>query len=165
MNDENERSVASAGSHGAVAWAVMLSSGCIYGLHEEQWEATAICEAMKTHDISHALIVPLYRQPTLTDAEREAVEVAAQAYVADHGERFAATLRALLSRTGSGSAKTGDDAAECYPQAGKCPEREFLTDEVREAVEWFARHSNHGMSMRRSATLRSLLARLSPPAT
>ena len=35
-----------------------------------------------------------------------------------------------------------------------------LTDEEREAVEWFARHSNHGMSMRRSATLRGLLERL-----
>jgi hypothetical protein len=35
-----------------------------------------------------------------------------------------------------------------------------LTDEERAAVEWFARHSNHGMSMRRSATLRALLERL-----
>jgi hypothetical protein len=36
----------------------------------------------------------------LTDAEREAVEVAAEAYASDHGERFAATLRALLERLG-----------------------------------------------------------------
>ena len=36
----------------------------------------------------------------LTDAEREAVEVAAAAYADDHGERFAATLRALLERLG-----------------------------------------------------------------
>jgi len=35
-----------------------------------------------------------------------------------------------------------------------------LTDEEREAVEWFARHSNHGMSMRRAAMLRSLLERM-----
>ena len=35
----------------------------------------------------------------LTAAEREAVEVAAEAYDSDHGERFAATLRALLERT------------------------------------------------------------------
>jgi hypothetical protein len=35
---------------------------------------------------------------TITDAEREAIEVAAEAYVADHGERFAATLRSLLER-------------------------------------------------------------------
>jgi hypothetical protein len=100
MSDENERSVASAGSHGAVAWAVMLSSGCIYGLHEEQWEATAICEALKTHDISHALIVPLYRQPTLTDEEREAI---AGAIAFEHGRgafAWAATLKGLLERLG-----------------------------------------------------------------
>jgi hypothetical protein len=36
----------------------------------------------------------------LTAAEREAVEVAAAAYADDHGERFAATLRALLERLG-----------------------------------------------------------------
>jgi hypothetical protein len=36
---------------------------------------------------------------TITDAEREAIEVAAEAYIADHGERFAATLRSLLERT------------------------------------------------------------------
>jgi hypothetical protein len=40
------------------------------------------------------------QQPTLTAAEREAVEVAAEAYADDHGERFAATLRALLERLG-----------------------------------------------------------------
>lgn len=34
----------------------------------------------------------------LTDEEREAVEVAAAAYAADHGERFAAVLRRLLER-------------------------------------------------------------------
>jgi hypothetical protein len=44
-------------------------------------------------------VVPLYLVPTLTAAEREAVEVAAEAYDSDHGERFAATLRALLERT------------------------------------------------------------------
>jgi hypothetical protein len=35
---------------------------------------------------------------TLTDEEREAIEVAAAAYAGDHGERFAATLRSLLER-------------------------------------------------------------------
>ena len=39
-------------------------------------------------------------QPVLTDAEREAVEVAAEAYADDHGERFAVNLRALLERLG-----------------------------------------------------------------
>jgi hypothetical protein len=41
---------------------------------------------------------PLYRSPTLTDAEREAIEVAAEAYSEDCGDRFAATLRGLLER-------------------------------------------------------------------
>jgi hypothetical protein len=114
MNDENERSVASAGSHGAVAWAVMLSSGCIYGLHEEQWEATAICEAMKTHDISHALIVPLYRQPTLTEQERDEIEgivsdfqeiaefneERCHPHYAEKAKRRAAMLIGLLERLG-----------------------------------------------------------------
>lgn len=35
---------------------------------------------------------------TLTDEEREAIEVAAEAYASDHGERFAATLKRLLER-------------------------------------------------------------------
>ena len=34
----------------------------------------------------------------LTDAEREAIEVAAAAYAGDHGEWFATTLRGLLER-------------------------------------------------------------------
>jgi len=34
----------------------------------------------------------------LTAEEREAVEVAAEAYASDHGERFATTLRSLLER-------------------------------------------------------------------
>jgi hypothetical protein len=36
---------------------------------------------------------------SLTDAEREAIAVAAEAYSSDHGERFAAILRGLLERT------------------------------------------------------------------
>ena len=35
---------------------------------------------------------------TLTEEEREAIEVAAAAYADDHGERFAAILRNLLAR-------------------------------------------------------------------
>lgn len=36
----------------------------------------------------------------ITDEEREAIEVAAAAYAADHGERFAAVLRKLRERRG-----------------------------------------------------------------
>jgi hypothetical protein len=58
------------------------------------------------------------------------------------------------------AARPGVEIVPLYRQ-----QQPALTDEERDAVEWFARHSNHGMSMRRSATLRSLLERLSPPAT
>ena len=50
-------------------------------------------------------IVPLYRQPTLTDAEREAVEQAAirvEALCQQGAQRRAATLRGLLERTQTG---------------------------------------------------------------
>jgi len=104
MSDETQpqdsaaMSPASAGSQ-PVAWAVMLSSGCTWGLCQDKWEATAICEAMKTHDISHARIVPLYRQHTLTDEEREAIWFFA---AIDSNEstlgKYAATLRSLLER-------------------------------------------------------------------
>jgi hypothetical protein len=78
-----------------VAWAVVLADGQrIYDVYGIEEEAKAIDEAVTGN---HG-IVPLYRSPTLTAEEREAVEVAAQAYADDHGERFAATLRALLER-------------------------------------------------------------------
>ena len=78
-----------------------------------------------------------------------------------------------LSRTGSNSRQTGDEAAECRSQSEKTPERErvanhpatpdssTLTDAEREAVEWYAAYGagDH------AATLRGLLERLSPPAT
>jgi len=76
-----------------VAWAVVYPTGdagvlCFFKRDAEE-RATASDR-----------VVPLYRQPkpTLTDEEREAIEVAAAAYADDHGERFAATLRSLLER-------------------------------------------------------------------
>lgn len=78
-----------------VAWALQHENGDLrIGLYFEPDRA---------YEYAHACgdtVVPLYRhpQPTLTDEEREAVEVAAVAYAADHGERFAAILRKLLER-------------------------------------------------------------------
>ena len=79
-------------------------------------------------------------------------------------------LRGLLSRTGSDSRQTCDEAAECHSQSGKNPERErvanhpanpessALTDAEREAVE--------GMLQAWGSLLRVLLERLSnPPGT
>jgi hypothetical protein len=92
-----------------------------------------------------------------------------------------------LSRTGSNDAKTGDDATERCDQGVKCPERDRLeelrtaadladaeyreeisrlriTDAEREAVERAADLID-AKTCGDSSTLRSLLARLSPPAT
>jgi hypothetical protein len=43
--------------------------------------------------------VALPKRVALSDAEREAIEVAARAYDADHGQRFAEILRLLLKRS------------------------------------------------------------------
>ena len=98
---------------------------------------------------------PLYRQPqtcphvvgtttqycsltpfTLTDLEREAITDAADRYasVTPESAETAATLRGLLSRTGTNTTKTDESAAECSDHAGKYPERECLTDAEREAI-------------------------------
>lgn len=62
----------------AVEWAVAAASDCEH----------------PAEDTLRSLLTRL----RLTDAEREAIEVAAEAYAGDHGERFAATLRSLLER-------------------------------------------------------------------
>jgi hypothetical protein len=41
----------------------------------------------------------LPKRVALSDAEREAIEVAAEAYAGDHGQRFAEILRLLLKRS------------------------------------------------------------------
>jgi|LakMenEpi03Aug12_release.lakeMendotaPanAssembly.Ray.scaffolds.fasta_scaffold31640_13 hypothetical protein len=41
----------------------------------------------------------LLKRVALSDAEREAIEVAAEAYAGDHGQRFAEILRLLLKRS------------------------------------------------------------------
>ena len=66
-----------------------------------------------------------------------------------------------LSRTGSNSRQTGDEAAECRSQSEKTPERERVADAEWEAVVYYAAYGagNH------ASTLRGLLERLSPPAT
>ena len=78
MDDENkqdaaEPSLASLGSVAGepVAWAVTLADGeRIYDVYDFEEEAKAIDEAVTGN---HG-VVPLYRSPTLTDAERQAIE-------------------------------------------------------------------------------------------
>jgi hypothetical protein len=92
--DFGQPSPASAGSQ-PMAWAVAPRVD-----DEIDCEFVYPCEATAGDVALDAggVVIPLYRQPTLTDEEREAVEVAAEAYASDHGERFAATLRKLLAR-------------------------------------------------------------------
>jgi hypothetical protein len=77
----------------------MLQGGDrIYDVYAIEEEAKAIDEAVTGN---HG-VVPLYRSPTLADAEREAVADAAGRYVeglTPKAEHYAATLRGLLERT------------------------------------------------------------------
>ena len=106
MSDENERSVGSAGSVAGepVAWAVMLADGhYIYDVYGIEEEAKAIDEAVTGN---HG-VIPLYRSPTLTDADREAIEwainVTSRTYDdPDGGPLKRELLRGLLERMGGG---------------------------------------------------------------
>jgi len=73
MNTDNTRepatpSPASAGSHGEpVAWGVATSGGfVVYAMRTRSEAARYVADETN--------IVPLYRSPTLTDEEREAIE-------------------------------------------------------------------------------------------
>jgi hypothetical protein len=83
-----------------VAWAVYKSDGQPYDVFYS--DPACDVERMRAEwmAISGATFVPLYRepQPTLTDAEREAIRFASVFY--DQGGRAAdaATLRNLLER-------------------------------------------------------------------
>ena len=103
MSDENEPSGASTGSvvGEPVAWAVLDSRGMVCVAYICREAAEAYCEGTFNR------LAPLYRQPALTDAEREAVEQATetldgwQKTGGYHSaiEDDAATLRGLLERT------------------------------------------------------------------
>ena len=95
-------------------------------------------------------------KPTLTDEERAAVTWYAAYGAGDH----AATLRSLLSRAGSDSRQTSDNAPECRSQGEKLPERDRITDAEREAVRFCAVVLDMGSRPDCAATLRGLLERL-----
>jgi hypothetical protein len=109
MSDDNtqdgsEPSLASAGSHGSasrwngvpVAWAAVNANGVPMVLAYHRQDAEGAVFGM-------AEVVPLYRAPTLTDEEREAIKMA---IMRERGEWYgnldyirAATLQLLLDRT------------------------------------------------------------------
>jgi len=87
-----------------VAWAVMLSSGCTWGLCQDKWEAVAVCDAMKTNLVAHGYILPLYRQPqpTLADEERFVLREVRDIYADEDDVKcneIAAVIDWLLERT------------------------------------------------------------------
>jgi hypothetical protein len=107
-NDAAEPSLASAGSHGEpVAWAVATpadgtASPCFFNEND----ARAYHSQMR----GMRQLIPLYRQPTLTDEEREAMDAGADALESlagsDNDGRIRAalmiaanTLRGFLNRT------------------------------------------------------------------
>jgi hypothetical protein len=102
--DAAEPSLASAGSQ-PVAWAVIPSTV----LAGRAWRVTLDREEAEQLSCGAMLVVPLYEQPqpTLTDAEREAIEWALEEGVWSYGdpedwtkaERLRAFLRGLLERT------------------------------------------------------------------
>ena len=102
MSDENEPSGASTGSvvGEPVAWAVLDSRGMVCVAYICREAAEAYCEGTFNR------MAPLYRQPTLTDAERGAIDEAAEWYGGVENDQradyVAATLRGLLERLGGG---------------------------------------------------------------
>ncbi len=100
MSDENERSVASAGSAAGnpAAYRVDVEGiGSIMPLCRDWTEVQGILNRFGGRVFG---VAPLYEEPpTLTDAEREAVETATAGGVGHEYARRAATLRGLLERT------------------------------------------------------------------
>jgi len=70
------------------------------GNHSEKPNSSlALTDSERTPQTHHTPSeCSVHGKGALTDEEREAIEVAAAAYAADHGERFAAILRNLLAR-------------------------------------------------------------------
>jgi hypothetical protein len=103
---------ASAGSHGPALWALewkedagRIDPEWVYGTCEEATEVN------ETGCYGRATVVPLYRSPTLTDEEREAVEWFA-CYGVDRPLGHSTTLRSLLARTDRTKKDTRDGGSD-----------------------------------------------------
>ena len=108
MTDENEQSSPSRGSHGSpIAFGIRFWDGTLHGEVFQTFEAAdkhlnPPHSPLRPEDVT-AKVVPLYRSPTLTDEEREAIEEAAGDYLyhQDAGGRaqwIRTTLLGLLER-------------------------------------------------------------------
>jgi len=108
MSDENERSVASAGSQ-PVAWAVTAGPPGDLSVYEafadhQKDEAMSLARECLFGETNRPLpLAPLYFAPTLTDEEREAVRFSSKIdgpHNVPVANKRAATLRGLLDRLG-----------------------------------------------------------------
>ena len=99
MNDENERSVASSGSVTGepAAWGVLRVGGRWVSILANEVQAETSRKSFDKMENWVHEVVPLYRSPTLTDAELEAVKWFA-CYGVDRPLGHATTLRSLLER-------------------------------------------------------------------
>jgi hypothetical protein len=105
-NEVDEMSAASRGSQ-PVAWAIMVRGEYrdIWDTREQAKERADGITYWDGDDLVTASVQPLYRQPTLTDEEREAIEKAigreldAEWYGGPEPDRVVA-LRGLLERLG-----------------------------------------------------------------
>jgi hypothetical protein len=81
-----------------VAWAVALGDeGMVLdGIYVSKAKADEVLEWRNENTEYGARLIPLYRSPTITDEEREAIEEAIRRL---WGFDIAATLRGLLERT------------------------------------------------------------------
>jgi flagellar biosynthesis/type III secretory pathway M-ring protein FliF/YscJ len=81
------------------SWCGEYEHGEVQSMLQAVREAES--DGMLTTEEAEAFLAvrPKAKQVTLSSAEREAIEVAAEAYASDHGERFAEILRLLLKRS------------------------------------------------------------------
>jgi hypothetical protein len=91
--------------------------------------ATLLALLERLKDTPAALDTPskgsVQNECAITDSERSAITEASEFYI---GTRTGLALSGLLSRTGTNSRQTGDNAAKCTDQERKTPEREHRND-------------------------------------
>jgi hypothetical protein len=107
MTDENEQSSPSRGSHGSpIAFGIRFWDGTLHGEVFQTFEAAdkhlnPPHSPLRPEDVT-AKVVPLYRSPTLTDEEREAIEYLLLGGCEgpdDEEEAMREKLRAFVQRT------------------------------------------------------------------
>jgi hypothetical protein len=104
MNTDNtqdgaEPSPASAGSRGEpVAWGVFYGDGKLHSSWDSHAKAECTAVTMRRFDHLGVYVSPLYRSPTLTDAEREAIAWFSIYSDTPGEERHAVVLEKLIAR-------------------------------------------------------------------